>query len=369
MRVKQLAVAIALIGAGAAINAQAEEKVNKVERVEVTGSSIKRIKKEGATAVQVLGKEQIKATGAATVAEIFQKTSGFTSYNDEANASQSPGRSTIGFRQLASDDVLVLLNGRRMAKNAVNASSYDLNSIPASAVERIDILKDGAAAIYGADAIAGVVNIITKKNYRGGEVTTSYGKASEGDGEETRLAASFGYGDLDEQGFNVLITAERFDREAIFRRDRAITSRKGAGTYNEAALSFNRTDKDGKFIPVHGCKSELVSDSTGTYCPYYFNDEINLIPETHRQGVFGMLNVKLGENNTAYLEVLNSKNETTNFFSAPPGTITGITASNPTNPFKEDISKLRVRMNQNGPRTFGKRLALPSKRPFLFSSC
>jgi iron complex outermembrane receptor protein len=354
MRVKQLAVAIALIGAGAAINAQAEEKVNKVERVEVTGSSIKRIKKEAPTAVQVVTKEQIQATGATTVNEVFLKSAAFSSYNDEANATGAPGRATVGFRQLTADDVLILLNGRRLAKNGVNGSAYDLNSIPAAAVERIDILKDGASAVYGSDAIAGVINIITKKNLQGGEVTTSYGISSDGDGAETRLAAAFGYGDIEEQGFNLLVTAEKFDRDAIFRRDRAITSMKGPTSYNEAALTFNRVSPstNGKFKPVHACAEPLVTDSKGTYCPYYFNQEINLTPESHRQGLFGLLNIALGENNRLFIEALSSTNDTVNSFSAAPGSIKGIKANNPTNPFGEDISNLRVRFNQGGPRTF-----------------
>ncbi len=354
MKMKRLTIAIAMIGAGAVIHAQAAETVNKVERVEVTGSSIKRIKKEAATAVQVVTKEQIQATGATSVNEIFLKSAAFSSFNDEANATGAPGRATVGFRQLTADDVLILLNGRRLAKNGVNGSAYDLNSIPAAAVERIDVLKDGASAIYGSDAIAGVINIITKKNLQGGEVTTSYGVSSEGDGAETRLAAAFGFGDMETQGFNFLLTAEKFDRDAIFRRDREITSTKGPTSYNEAALSFNRVSPStgGKFTPVHPCSNPLVTDSKGTYCPYYFNQEINLTPESHRQGVFGLLNVALGEKHNFFLEVLSSTNDTTNFFSAAPGRVANILASNPNNPFKEDISNLRVRFNQGGPRTF-----------------
>ena len=123
----------------------------------------------------------------------------------------------------------MLLNGKRLPINALYDSSgagaaVDINMIPLSAIERVEILKDGGSAIYGADAVAGVVNFITKRDWTGAEARIGYGRTSRGDGEEQTANAAAGFGSLDKQGYNVLVAVDRFKRDPILRKDRDISS-------------------------------------------------------------------------------------------------------------------------------------------------
>ncbi|MEJ6005842.1 TonB-dependent receptor [Paucibacter sp. AS339] len=351
---------LAVSALGSSASAQTAPQTQQIERVTVTGSNIKRVQSEEATVVQVITKQDIERSGATTANEVFLKLPGFSSYNDEANATGAPGRSTLGFRQFSADDVLVLVNGRRMAKNSANASAYDLSSIPLAAIERVEVLKDGASAIYGSDAIAGVVNFVTRRDFQGIEGNVTYGQSSRGDGEEKRFSGALGFGDFERDGFNLLVTLDHLKRDPILRRDRDITFRKGPGMYNDAAPTGNVISKStgGATMPVNKCTEELVTDNAGTYCPYYFNKAINLIPATERTGVLGVLTKKIGAESSAYVEALVSTNKTTNFFSAPPGTFTnvkvpagGITLANGTKlPEGEIAEKIRIRYDQNGVR-------------------
>src|SRR5471030_2801598 len=142
-----------------------------VQRVEITGSSIKRINKEGALPVQVLTQEDIKKTGATSVTDLLQNLPAMQGFVPAASSINTGGggATTAALHSLQSKYTLVLLDGQRMAPIAQgNAQgggfAVNLESIPLDAIERVEILTDGASALYGSDAIAGVVNFITKKN-------------------------------------------------------------------------------------------------------------------------------------------------------------------------------------------------------------
>lgn len=342
-----------------AASAQAQAPA-QMERVTVTGSNIKRVQSEEATVVQVVTKADIERSGATTANEVFLKLPGFSSYNDEANVTGAPNRSTIGFRQFSADDVLVLINGRRLAKNASNASAYDLSSIPLAAIERVEILKDGASAIYGSDAIAGVVNFVTRRDFQGIEGQVSKGRTSRHDGDETRFSGAAGFGDYNKDGYNVLVTLDHLKRDPIMRSDRELTFRKGPGMYNDASPTGNviGPSTNGNTMPVNKCSEDLVTDNAGTYCPYYFNKSINLIPATERTGALAILSKKINDDSRFYVEALVSTNKTTNSFSAPPGTFSGvkvpaggITLANGVKlPAGEVVDKIRIRYDQNGTR-------------------
>ena len=165
-------------------NVQAQEvsaPAEKAQRVEITGSNIKRTDKEGTSPIQSITAKEIRESGAATVADLLKKVPALGGGNalDSLDGSFSRGIATASLRGLGSSSTLILLNGRRMSPaayaNPNNGQStlYDLNSIPLSALERIDIFKDGASAVYGSDAIAGVINFITKQDYQGLEVSGS----------------------------------------------------------------------------------------------------------------------------------------------------------------------------------------------------
>jgi iron complex outermembrane recepter protein len=202
----------------------------QLERVEITGSSIKRISSEGVAPVEVVTRKEIARTGATSINELLRSIPSIDIFDQGELASNSPagsGTASVRLRGLTDSEVLVLLNGRRLPVNALydssGAGAFDINSLPIGAIERIEVLKDGGSAIYGADAVAGVVNFITKTDYQGIELNATYGNSSRNDGKETRLGLSAGFGDLGKDRYNVLFGVDLFKRDKILRKDRELS--------------------------------------------------------------------------------------------------------------------------------------------------
>lgn len=149
----------------------AEEEVEEFERIEVTGSRIKRTDMEGALPVTVIDRAQIELSGESSVADLLRNTT-FNSTGSfrPQSGSSAQGVSQINLRGIGADRTLVLIDGRRLPKSPSTGSTQDLSTIPMAAVERVEILTDGASAVYGSDAIGGVVNIITRKDFNGLEI-------------------------------------------------------------------------------------------------------------------------------------------------------------------------------------------------------
>ncbi|HEU4622466.1 MAG TPA: TonB-dependent receptor [Burkholderiaceae bacterium] len=209
----------------------AQQTPQTLERVEVTGSAIKRSEAEGPAPLEIITRQEIQRTGATTLNELMRSIPSLDILDQGELVSNSPiGSGTASFRMRGLDDtnLLVLLNGRRLPTNALYDStgagaSVDVNMIPLAAIERVEILKDGGSAIYGADAVAGVINIITRRDFRGGDVYANYGISSRGDGEEKRTGAVFGFGDLDQDRYNLMVTVDYFKRDPIYRKDRNLS--------------------------------------------------------------------------------------------------------------------------------------------------
>ena len=147
----------------------------QVQRVEITGSSIKRIAVEGALPVQRVSAEAIARSGATNVAELMQSLPAMQGFTITATAAGSNSGGNVGssIHDVGTGYTLVLLNGRRLAPQG-SGSAVNLNAIQLSAIERIEILTDGASALYGSDAIAGVINFIMKKNQQGGSIEGAF---------------------------------------------------------------------------------------------------------------------------------------------------------------------------------------------------
>jgi iron complex outermembrane recepter protein len=184
-------------------------------RVEITGSSIKRLAAETALPVQVISREAIDKSGVTTVAELLTQLSanvgGLTdgaSISDQAGAQR--GFNGANLRGLGVSSTLVLLNGRRLANFATpgDNAGVDLNNIPAGAIQRVEVLKDGASAIYGTDAMGGVINFITRRDYTGADVSLYALGTQEGGAGKTAFAASAGFGNLATDRFNILATVD-----------------------------------------------------------------------------------------------------------------------------------------------------------------
>jgi len=182
----------------------------KAEKIEVTGSSIKRIEGESALPVEIISREDIDKVGVTTAAELLQKiTSNVGALTDGASISDQSGAQRgfngANLRGLGVSSTLVLLNGRRLANFASpgDNAGVDLNNIPSGAIERVEVLKDGASAIYGTDAMGGVINFITRKDYQGADIRVYTLSTQDGGASKTTVSASAGYGDLNKDGFNV----------------------------------------------------------------------------------------------------------------------------------------------------------------------
>ncbi|MEO8311897.1 MAG: TonB-dependent receptor [Caldimonas sp.] len=213
----------AMLSAGPA--ALAQNASTTLDRVEITGSNIRRISAETASPVQTLTREDIDKSGRSSVAELLQTLSVDNQGSVPKNfgAGFASGASGISLRGLGTASTLVLLNGRRIAPYGLADDGQkvfsDLNLIPLDAVERVEILKDGGSAVYGSDAIAGVVNVILRKDYRGLALNASYGTTDSWNGKEKRVSLTGGFGDLQTQGFNILANLEVGRQGEIYYRD------------------------------------------------------------------------------------------------------------------------------------------------------
>ena len=194
-----------------ALSASAFAQSAELQRVEVTGSAIKRIDAEAALPVQIITREEIDKAGVTTAAELLAKVSAASNnLTDGASIATGGYRDQMGFnsanlRGIGTSSTLVLLNGRRMANFASpgDDSGVDLNTIPAAAIQRVEVLLDGASAIYGTDAIGGVINFITRKDYQGVEVSAYAGLTQEGGASKKTASIAAGIGSLADDGFNL----------------------------------------------------------------------------------------------------------------------------------------------------------------------
>lgn len=169
----------------------------KLEQVEVTGSRLKRQDFETAQPVAVISRGDIQRSGLTNIGDLLSKmTTAGTSINTSfASLALTGGETNLDLRNLGTNRVLILVDGHRWVNGltSTSTSAVDLNTIPTSIIERVEVLKDGASAVYGSDAIAGVVNIITRKNYQGLELSSQFGEYEQGDGTTQQHQISFGH--------------------------------------------------------------------------------------------------------------------------------------------------------------------------------
>jgi len=239
---------VAVIFLGIATASAAEEEAPPLEEVVITGTSIKRINAETALPVQVLKAQDIERTGASTAEELMRTISSVDSAGSRSAASntgaQTGAISTISLRGLTSARTLVLIDGKRStvyggSSAGAAGSSVDISSIPVSMIERVEVLKDGASAIYGSDAIAGVVNFILKKSFQGVEVTAEGGTPTHsGGGTEEKVSALAGMGDVKTDRYNVELGLNFEHQNALMGSDRAFATRVSPGYGNDVTSSF-----------------------------------------------------------------------------------------------------------------------------------
>jgi iron complex outermembrane receptor protein len=248
-----------LAGAALAQDATPEAATN-VQRVEITGSAIKRIAMEGALPIQTISKDDIKKSGVTTVTDLIQNLpamQGFTSATQSVNGGGG-GVTTASIHDLGSQYTLVLLNGHRMA-SYTTSSEVNLNQIPLSAIDHVDVLTDGASALYGADAIAGVVNIITKKDTTDGALDLSMDHPFKSGGQSASASISKGFGDLAKDRFNVFLAASFQHQSALTASQRSFS--KNGGIFNFKDAHGNESlAVDSSYAPAANVYADLTKD-------------------------------------------------------------------------------------------------------------
>jgi len=217
---------IAVDAADASGPARDSSQAATLETITVTGSYIRRTDTESPSPVDVINAEDILKSGKTSIADVIHSLASDNSGTLTSNFSgaMAGGASGVSLRGLTVDATLVLVDGHRMATYPLADDGQrpfvDIGSLPLGIVERVEVLKDGASAIYGSDAIAGVVNIITKKEFTGFEVSTNLGSSYKADGLEQRISATYGFGNLSSDGHNFYVNVEYRHQAEIKQEDR-----------------------------------------------------------------------------------------------------------------------------------------------------
>ncbi|MGI2066295.1 TonB-dependent receptor plug domain-containing protein [Shewanella sp. MF08487] len=234
-------------GAFVTSSAFAAEETAKVERIEVTGSRIQRQDMETASPVTVIDAAAIKAEGFTSVDQMLQvQTSMAGAAVGSTTNNGADGVAQVDLRGMGAQRTLVLLNGRRMVNSGSGAdSSVDLNSIPVAMIARVEILKDGASAVYGSDAIAGVVNIITKKDFEGFQFDVNGSGTDKGDGENGDVSALYGF---NTDGGNYTFGAAYADRRGVIQSDRDWTEPGSSSFIPTGTLGGKVQDANGNWV-------------------------------------------------------------------------------------------------------------------------
>lgn len=187
----------------------------------LTGSRIRRDPNRFSAPVEVFARSDIERSGAQTLGELLKFVPAVIGNSTSTAISNGgDGTATVTLRGLPASNTLILINGRRVANDGLSGESVDLNSISPAAVERVEILKDSASAIYGSDAIAGVVNVIMKRDFHGVLAETYYGESSRGDLATTSQTLQYGTSFRDG---GLFLSASHYEQEPLFSRDRKVS--------------------------------------------------------------------------------------------------------------------------------------------------
>ncbi len=352
MKLKKLAQVVSLICIAAPAFAQtpADKKDDKpevkVEKIEVTGSSIKRVADEGAVPIQVIRAADLVKLGISNAEQLLASISANGNGTDNLASNQggdflnslgsakyahNNGASGASLRGLGPGYTLVLLNGRRVSTHGLNGSSVDLNTIPLEAMDRVEILKDGASAIYGTDAIGGVINFILKKDYRGIEVSTFGDVTQHKFGNIYRTSVLAGVGDLATDRYNLMaalsystngrLRGSQRDFQNGYQPDKGLapdttgTPYANIGVAGGTALSSGRRVSllalQGKCTTITD-QSPYRGDITGfnnnnDACAYDYGKQWSLIQPVDRTNIVSRGTIALAPEHNLFAEVVGSR--------------------------------------------------------------
>jgi iron complex outermembrane recepter protein len=308
-KMKLSTLSIAMLLATTGYNVQAAEEATaeqeKIEKIQVTGSRLKGVDMEGANPVQIFSRDDLANRGYDTVSSFLRdlpqasSAGTFTENGGVGGADGAPaGSSGVSLRGLGSSSTLVLVNGRRVAVDSFTNgfdSFVNVNSIPMSALERVEILTDGASSVYGSDAIAGVINFILRKDVEGHEISVSYGDdTASSDFGRTNLTYVGGFNTANS---NTTLVVDYFDREALFNSDRPIAV---------TLTSSTRTSIDGVDYAEPWCGDN--TSNNGTRCSYDYVIQRAIQPDTTAIGATLHHNYRLAGGNEFFAEAMYQQN-------------------------------------------------------------
>jgi len=317
---------------------------------QTTGSRIRQVNSNGATPVDIISSPDIELSGAQTLGELLKFVPAVAgNAASTAISNGGDGTATVTLRGLPSSNTLVLINGRRVANDGLAGESVDLNSIPPAAVERIEILKDGASAIYGSDAIAGVVNIIMKQDFHGFLAETYYGQAEAGDLRTQTQTLQYGTGIPNGSFF---ISGSFYDQEPIFSRDREVSESADTRALGGTDQRSSATPSARITLP----NGEAVILDQGSYRPATDEDLFNYqafttaVVPLERTSIYSNLSYDFNEQITGLVELSYLKTDAeaelapTPIFTAFEQIPLTVASSNIYNPFGQDIEDVRRRL-------------------------
>ncbi|MES2148773.1 MAG: TonB-dependent receptor [Pseudomonadota bacterium] len=374
-----LSIAAAFSGVSAPAWAQSDAP-QAMERVEITGSSIKRIDAETALPLQIVRREEIERAGVTTAAELLAKiSSSAAGLTDGASFTDLPGQrgfNGANLRGVGVSSTLILLNGRRLANFASpgSASGVDLNSIPAAAIARVEVLKDGASAIYGADAIGGVINFIVRNDYTGADVSAYHSGTQHGGAGKSMATLSGGVGKLATDRFNLMAVLDYQKTDALSATQRSWIGSAyepdinlDVGSSNTFPANVRRTTASGgatgprlnPSVPTCNGPSTVYAPGSfvgGAACLYDYMHATQIFPESTRLSLITRGQFAVDAEHTLYAEALSNQTNTT--YRISPATVTNLNypVNGPYYPsalITTNQTPLRVsmRLEQAGPRT------------------
>jgi iron complex outermembrane recepter protein len=373
-----------------------DKAVLTMDKIVVTGSRIKRVDGETALPVEVITREEIAKRGVTTAAELVRTLSANTApLTDGASitdgTSGQRGFNGANLRGIGVSSTLVLLNGRRLANFASpgDNAGVDLNNIPAAAIQRVEILKDGASAIYGTDAIGGVINFITRTDYQGVDLSVSAADTDEGGADKQTFSISAGAGSLENDHFNVfgvldvqhLGALRSSQREFIRNRPLAelLPALMSSNTY-PANIDINSSQREALIaaglLPEGSTRNRINPSSPAcnppatvyapegpggpTACSYDYMEDTELYPDSDRISFLGRAIFKLNDEHRLFAEVSYAQAKSTYRLSPNPQRIRNLPVSILPEPYASVLgaeglpttfSGIRYRMTEAGNRT------------------
>ena len=311
--------ATALAGAGVASAAEPQQTtfIEEIEVIVVTGSYIEGAAEDAALPIDVLRAEDLAKQGSPTMVELIKQipaAQGVVGESNQFTAPNTSGAGNINLRGLGAVRTLVLMNGRRLAQSPAGAVGYDTNLLPVAAMSRIEVLKDGAAATYGSDAVAGVVNFITKRGFEGMSLEGAYTYIDGSDGD---FNANLSWGTKGE-GWDALVAGGYRRRSELATTDRDFALQSLA---NNPQGGYSTFGNPGVFNIPGGSAANgtnafrdpactalgnlaTVSQTGGLQCQFQFTAFDNLIEEEEHYNVYGEFNMLFGESTEFHVEAM-----------------------------------------------------------------